>query len=84
MTVIINAIAYFTSIYMGINLKLKVMVQKIFILSKRFFGIPTFFNYAMADGIFELLKKTTNGIDIGYWGETGIKADQIQLDLFPK
>ena len=84
MTVIINAIAYFTSIYMGINLKLKVMVQKIFILSKRFFGIPTFFNYAMADGIFELLKKTTNGIDIGYWRETGIKADQIQLDLFPK
>lgn len=83
MTVIINAIAYFTSIYMGINLKLKVMVQKIFILSKRFFGIPTFFNYAMADGIFELLKKTTTGINVGYLGRTGIKTDQIQLDLFP-
>ncbi len=57
LTVIVHAIAYFTSIYMGMNLKLKIMVQKIFILSKRFFGIPTFFNYAMADGIFELLKK---------------------------
>ena len=56
LTVIVHAIAYFTSIYMGMNLKLKIMVQKIFILSKRFFGVPTFFNYAMADGIFELLK----------------------------
>ena len=45
-TVIVNAIAYFTSIYMGHSEKLKLMVQKIFILSKRFFGIPTFFNYA--------------------------------------
>jgi hypothetical protein len=49
LTVIVHAIAYFTSIYMGMNLKLKIMVEKIFILSKRFFDIPTFFNYAMAD-----------------------------------
>jgi len=48
------------------NLKLKIMVEKISILSKWFFGIPTFFNYAMVDGIFELLKKTTKGIDIGF------------------
>ena len=82
-TVIVHAIAYFTSIYMGMNLKLKIMVQKIFILSKRFFGIPTFFNYAMADGIFELLKKSTTGIEIRFVGKTGIKSDQVQLDLFP-
>ena len=37
------------------------MVQKIFVLSKR---IPTFFNYAMADGIFELLKKSIKGIEV--------------------
>ena len=81
--VLVHAIAYFTSIYIGINLKLKVMVQKIFILSKRFFGIPSFFNYAMADGIFELLKKTKTGIDISFKGKNGIMADQIQLNLFP-
>ncbi len=52
LTAIVHAIAYFTSIYMGMNLKLKLMVEKVFILSKHFFGIPTFFNYAMADGIF--------------------------------
>jgi len=34
-TVLVHAIAYFTSIYLGISLKLKIMVQKIFILSKR-------------------------------------------------
>ena len=82
-TVLVHAIAYFASIYIGVNLKLKVMVQKIFILSKRFFGIPSFFNYAMADGIFELLKKTKTGVDIGYQGKNGIMADQIQLNLFP-
>jgi hypothetical protein len=82
-TVLVHAIAYFASIYMGISLKLKVMVQKIFILSKRFFGIPTFFHYAMADGIFELLKKSRTGIDIGLKGKNGSSADQIQLNLFP-
>ena len=83
LTVLVHAIAYFTSIYMGVNLKLKVMVQKIFILSKRFFGIPSFFNYAMADGIFELLKKTKTGADIGFKGHNGSSADEVQLSLFP-
>ena len=69
-TVLVHAIAYFTSIYIGVSLKLSVMVQKIFILSKRFFGVPTFFNYAMADGIFELLRYTRCGI-VGFKGKTG-------------
>ncbi len=83
-TVIVNAIAYFTSIYMGHSVKLKIMVQKIFILSKRFFGIPTFFNYAMADGIAELLKKDNIALqEISYKGKTGISSDAVQLDLYP-
>ena len=82
LTVLVHAIAYFTSIYIGISLKLKIMVQKIFILSKRFFGVPTFFNYAMADGIFELLKKTHKGI-INFKGNTGKNIDDFQLSLFP-
>ena len=79
-TAIVHAIAYFTSIYMGMNLKLKLMVQKVFILSKRFFGIPTFYNYAMADGIFELLKKSNTGISNN---NNGNSADGIILSLFP-
>ena len=80
----VHAIAYFTSVYMGLSLKLKVAVQKIFILSKRFFGVPTFFQYAMADGIFELLKKARTGIEeIRFKGKTGNSADDFQLSLFP-
>ncbi len=56
------------------------MVQKVFILSKRFFGIPTFFNYAMADGIFELLKKANTGIPPD---KNDNPADAIILSLFP-
>jgi hypothetical protein len=59
------------------------MVQKIFILSKRLFGVPTFFNYAMADGIFELLKTAKFGI-IMFKGRTGKNYDDFQLSLFPE
>jgi hypothetical protein len=78
---IVHAIAYFTSIYIGVNLKLKVMIQRIFILSKKFFGIPAFYNYALADGIFELLKKATTGVlkNIKHIKQSA----EFQLSLFP-
>lgn len=79
--VLVHAIAYFTCIYMGLSLKLTVMIQKIFILSKRLFGVPTFFNYAMADGIFELLKSSRSGI-IKFKGRMGKGYDDFQLSLF--
>lgn len=81
-TVLVHAIAYFTSIYLGLSLKLKIMVQKIFILSKRFFGVPSFYNYAMADGIFELLKYSRKGI-INFKYRIGPQHDAFQLSLFP-
>lgn len=80
LTAIVHAIAYFTSIYMGMNLKLKLMVQKVFILSKRFFGIPSFFHYAMADGIFELLKKSNKGVPPT---DSDNKTQNFILSLFP-
>jgi hypothetical protein len=65
---------------MGMNFKLKLMVKKVFILSRRFSGIPTFFNHAIADGIFELLKKANKGIS----NDKGDNpADSIILRLFP-
>lgn len=81
MAAIVHAIAYFTSVYMGMNLKMKLMVQKVFILSKRFFGIPTFYHYAMADGIYELLKKTYTGINKHKPPDDS--AEYIPLSLFP-
>ncbi len=55
MVVLLLAVNYFAVVYLGQNLKLKLMVERIFLVSKRFFGIPTFFNYAIADGIYNLL-----------------------------
>jgi len=82
LTVLVHAIAYFTSIYLGVSLKLKIMVKKIFILSKRFFGVPTFYNYAMADGIHELLKRARTGI-IDYKNKDKPIYEGFQLSLFP-
>ena len=53
--VLVLAVSYFASVYMGQNIKLKLMIERIFIVSKRFFGVPSFFNYAIADGIYNLL-----------------------------
>jgi len=77
--ILVHAIAYFTSIYMGINLKLKLMVNKIFVLSKRFFGIPSFYNYAMADGIYELLKKATTGINTTLKNHPSMQSCQLNI-----
>lgn len=53
--VLVLAVSYFAAVYLGQNIKLKMPVERIFLVSKRFFGVPTFFNYAIADGIFNLL-----------------------------
>lgn len=81
-TAMVHAIAYFCCVYLGEKLKLKLLVTKIFILAKRFFGIPAFYSYAMADGIYQLLKKTRVGID-NFMGKQG-NIDDFQLALFPE
>jgi hypothetical protein len=53
--VLVLAVSYFAAVYIGQSIKLKMLVERIFIVSKRFFGVPSFFNYAIADGIFNLL-----------------------------
>ncbi len=79
---LVHAIAYFTSIYIGVNLKLRVMTRRIYLLSKKFFGIPLFYSYALADGIYELLKRTTTGILKLVRHET--HHTNFQLSLFPE
>jgi hypothetical protein len=49
------AVSYFAAVYIGQSIKLKMLVERIFLVSKRFFGVPSFFNYAIADGIYNLL-----------------------------
>jgi hypothetical protein len=62
MVALILAFAYFAAVYLGDNLKLKMLTERIYLVSKRFFGVPTFFNYAGADGLYNLLFPDKTGI----------------------
>ncbi len=55
MVVLLLAVSYFAAVYLGQNVRLKLVMERIFLVSKRFFGVPSFFNYAIADGIYNLL-----------------------------
>ena len=61
---LILAVSYFAAVYLGENIKLKILVERIFLVSKRFFGIPSFFNYAIADGLYNLLFPDKTGLKI--------------------
>ena len=84
MVALILAVAYFAAVYLGDNVKLKVLIQRIYLVSKRFFGVPTFFNYAIADGLYNLLFPDKTGINklartkkpdfqlcFSFWNESG-------------
>jgi len=63
LVVLILAVAYFASVYLGDNLKLKMLVERIYLVSKRFFGVPTFFNYAIAERLYNFLFPDNTGIN---------------------
>lgn len=52
---LLSAVFYFLSVYLGRRLKLDVLLKKICEKAKRFFQIPTFNQYAIADGIHRIL-----------------------------
>jgi hypothetical protein len=60
--VFILAVSYFAAVYLKDNIRLTVLVERIYLVSKRFFSVPTFFNYAVADGLYELLFSDKVGI----------------------
>ena len=49
------AVSYFASVYIGQSIKLKMLIERVFLVSKEFFGVPRFFNYVIADGFYNLL-----------------------------
>ncbi len=53
--VLVLAVSYFAAVYLGHNIELRLLAERVFLVSKRFFGVPSFFNYAIADGIYNLL-----------------------------
>ena len=72
---LVLAVSYFAAVYLGQSIKLKLLVERIFLVSKRFFGVPSFFNYAIADGIFNLLYPDKTALH----GVQSLTLDDFQL-----
>lgn len=51
----LHAVFYFVSVYLGRRLRLNILLSKIIEKAKRFFEVPVFKHYAVADGIYRLL-----------------------------
>lgn len=59
MMALVLAAVYFAAVWMGESLKLAVMTTRIKQAAKRFFAVPDFHYYALADGIATLLSRLT-------------------------
>jgi len=55
LAVLVLAVAYFATTFLGQKMKLKLLCEKLLIISRRFFGIPPFRFYALADAIRHVL-----------------------------
>ncbi len=53
--VLLSAVFFFISVILGIGLKLRILLKKIYEKAKRFFEIPPFKQYAICDGIYSIL-----------------------------
>jgi hypothetical protein len=53
---LVLAVVYFGAVWLGESLKLAVLLTKATSMAKRFFGVPDFHYYAIADGIAALLR----------------------------
>ncbi len=55
MVVLVQAVFYFIIVEFGKKLKLNILLKRIYEKAKRFFEIPDFRQYAIADGIYRIL-----------------------------
>ena len=58
---LVLAACYFTAVYLGERLKMAVLARRVLKAAKRFFGVPVFHYYALADGIAAVLAHATRG-----------------------
>lgn len=62
LVVLVTAAAYFAATFLGQKMKLRILCEKLLIISRRFFGIPPFRFYALADGIKKILSQISPGL----------------------
>ena len=51
LVVLVIAAAYFAATFLGQTMKLRILTEKLLVISQQFFGIPPFRFHALADGI---------------------------------
>ena len=56
---LLTAAAYFAATFLGQKLKLRILCEKLLMISQRFFGIPPFRLYALGDGIRNILSQSS-------------------------
>jgi hypothetical protein len=59
LVILVTTVAYFVATFLGQQMKLRILCQKSMIISQRFFGVPPFRFYALADGIRRILSQGT-------------------------
>jgi hypothetical protein len=74
LVLLVTAAAYFAATFLGQKLKLKILCEKLLIISQRFFGIPPFRFYALADGIKKILSRCSPGPPVE-------RPPELQLEL---
>ena len=79
MMALVLTVMYFTMLYLGLRVKLRVLARYVMRASRRLFGIPDFHFYALADGIREFLFGRQKGLE----GFTHmLKIENQQMNLF--
>jgi hypothetical protein len=76
LVILVTAVAYFAATFLGQQMKLRILCEKLLIISQRFFGIPPFRFYALADGIRKILSQAVFGPP-----ETPPTSLQLELTL---
>ena len=74
LVILVTAVAYFAATFLGQQMKLRILCEKLLIISQRFFGIPPFRFYALADGIRRILSQ-------GIFSPPEMPPASLQLEL---
>lgn len=74
LVILVTAVAYFAATFLGQQMKLRILCEKLLIISQRFFGIPPFRFYALADGIRRILSH-------GAFSPPEIPPASLQLEM---
>lgn len=80
---LVLAAAYFSAVWLGASLKLTVLATRVAKVAKRFFGVPDFHYYALADGIAMLLSRLGRWMQKPQVRKTPEDTTQGRLFAFP-